>query len=251
MAETKPRPPALRVFLVIASLITAWHVFASFLWIAPYSPLREVVPTGMLHSYMIPMFGQSWSVFAPDPINGSYALNVRAVIEDENGEEEVTEWVDATKVELSMVQYNLFPPRAGVQAAQTASELKGAFDGLTADHKVIAGLNYFQSGWEERMEEKMESYGSPEVVDAYMVKEHMITAYATQVAHAMWGDDVIRIQYQVSRQNVIPFQQRNDPQAQLPPVKIVQTGWRGPIENPGQSSDNFADIFRSQWEKIS
>ncbi|MBV0894342.1 DUF5819 family protein [Microbacterium sp. NC79] len=251
MAEKKARPPALRVLLVLASAFTAWHVFASFLWIAPYSPLREVVPTGALHSYMIPMFGQSWSVFAPEPINGSYGLNVRAVEKDESGEETVTDWVSATDVELSMIQYNLFPPRAGIQAAQLASEFKGSFDGLTDDHRVIAGLNYFEADWEARMEEKMASYGSEKVVTTYMQDEHMMTAYATQVALAMWGDDVVRIQYQVTRQNVIPFASRNDPAAVPPAMKFVETGWRGLIFNPGQSNENFSDVFRAQWEKIS
>ena len=38
-----------RVFALIAVLFTGWHVFASFLWIAPYSQnAREVVPGEML-----------------------------------------------------------------------------------------------------------------------------------------------------------------------------------------------------------
>lgn len=248
--ETPRRPPALRVFLVIASLFTAWHVFASFLWIAPVSPLRDVVPTGALTNYMIPMFGQSWSVFAPEPINGSYAFNVRATVVGDDGVEILTEWVNATDVELSMIQYNLFPPRGGIQAAQLASDYKGAFDKLTADHKVIVELNYFEGDWEERIVEKMKSYGSPEVVDAYIDDDRQATAYATQVAYAIWGDGVTKVQYQVSRQNVIPFAQRNNPEAVPPARTFVETGWRGLVSNPGQSNENFAAIFRAQWEKI-
>src|SRR5690625_6020841 len=33
-------------------------LFATFLWIAPSSALRDVVPGNALQSYMIPMFGQ-------------------------------------------------------------------------------------------------------------------------------------------------------------------------------------------------
>src|SRR5690625_7741122 len=57
-----------RTVTLVAVLFTAFHVFATFLWIAPSSPLRAVVPGNALQSYMIPMFGQSWSVFAPEPI---------------------------------------------------------------------------------------------------------------------------------------------------------------------------------------
>lgn len=247
--QTPHRPPALRVFLVVASLFTAWHVFASFLWIAPVSPLRDVVPTGALKNYMLPMFGQSWSVFAPEPINGSYAFNVRATVVGDDGVEILTDWVSATDVELSMIQYNLFPPRAGIQAAQLASEYKGAYDALTADHKVIAKLNYFEGDWESRMVEKMKSYGSPELVDAYIDDDHQATAYATQVALAIWGDGVTKVQYQVTRQNVIPFTERNNPNAVPPARTVVETGWRGLTINPGQSSENFAATFRAQWEK--
>lgn len=251
MAQQKTRPFVLRALLVVASAVTAWHIFASFLWIAPYSPLREVVPAGALQSYMLPMFGQSWSVFAPEPINGSYALTVRAVVVQADGDENVTDWVSATDVELSMIQNNLFPPRAGIQASVLASEFKGSFDDLTADQRAVAGLNYFEADWESRMREHMLTSDGEKAIAAYMADEHMITAYATQVALAIWGDDVVRVQYQVTRQNVIPFASRNDPNAVAPAPTILETGWRGLVVNPGQSQQNFTDVFRAQWEKIS
>ena len=125
-AAAKPKV-WVRVVALIAVLFTGWHVFASFLWIAPYSQnAREVVPGEMLTNYMIPLFGQSWSVFAPEPINGDYHFNVRATLDD--GSE--TGWVSATDVELSMIQYNLTPPRAGIQSSEVASSYKGAFDSM-------------------------------------------------------------------------------------------------------------------------
>lgn len=247
--QKKKRSPLVRGILVIASLLTAWHIFASFLWIAPYSPMREI-PGEALPRYMIPFFGQSWSVFAPEPVNGSHAFHVRAVVDDGSGQLIETGWVDATAVELSMIQYNLFPPRAGIQAAQLASEHKGEFESLTADHQVVAGLNYFEADWEARMRETMVSYGSPEIVDEYLVTEHMATAYATQVALAIWGDDVVRVQYEVSRQNVVPFAQRNDADAEQPPRQIISTGWRGLIYNPGQSDEAFASVFAATYDRI-
>ena len=234
--------------LVALSLVTAWHIFASFLWIAPYSPMREIPTQKVLSSYMLPFFGQSWSVFAPEPINGSYTFKIRAVVDEGDGGLVETEWVDATAVELSMVQYNLFPPRAGLQAAEVASQLKSDYDALTDDHEVIAELDYFEGDWEARLEEKMSSYGDTELVEEFMVTEHMAVAYATQVARAVWGDNVVRVQYEVSRQNVVPFAERNNPDAEQPPVQIVSTGWRGLAENPGQSDEAFANVFARVYE---
>ena len=247
---TKKRSPLVRVIMVIAALFTGWHIFASFLWIAPYSPLREVVPGNLLHNYMIPMFGQSWSVFAPEPINGDYRFEVRALVKD--GDDLVqTDWVDATEVEISMIQYNLFPPRAGIGSNEVSSQVKGAIDDLTDDHKVVAALNYFDEDWSERLEDKLDEYGEEALVDTYMTAEQQALAYASQVAFAMWGEEnVERIQYQSSRQNVIPFAKRHDPEAERPKPQLVDIGWRGTVVREGQSQENFAKIFKQQHDKI-
>ena len=118
-----------RAVMLVAVLFTAFHVFATFLWIAPSSALRDVIPGNALQSYMIPMFGQSWSVFAPEPINGDYRLQIRAVVTTD-GEAHETEWVDATAAELTMHMHNLFPPRAAMTSNDVASRFKGAYDKL-------------------------------------------------------------------------------------------------------------------------
>lgn len=243
------RKPWVRVVAWLAVLFTAWHVFASFLWIAPYSPLREVVPKGALTSYMIPMFGQSWSVFAPEPINGDYHFNVRAVIE-KDGEEIETGWVSATDVELSMIQYNLFPPRAGIQSSEVASTQKGAFDKLNEEQKATVALGYFKDDWQARMQTALEQQGDTANAEKFVTEERRTVAYATQVAYAIWGEEnVVRVQYRVSRQNIIPFAERHNPDAERPAPTIVETGWRAPLVEPGQNNDNFGDVFRAQYER--
>lgn len=264
------RPKAwVRIVALLATLFTAWHVFASFLWIAPYSEnAREVVPGDLLTNYMIPFFGQSWSVFAPEPINGDYHFNVRAVIEDENGEESETGWVSATDVELSMIQYNLTPPRAGIQSSEVASSYKDAFDRMQdVDRTIIAG-DFAVDDWEVGLRAALEKQGDAaekaagdaapavdpavreEQIDELLYEEHRSTAYATQVAKAIWGDGVKRVQYRVSRQNIIPFEQRHNPDAQRPEPMVVLPGWRGLVVEPGQNEGDFAEVFRGQFERI-
>ena len=247
-----------RIVALLAVLFTGWHVFASFLWIAPYSEnAREIVPGGqsVLSGYMIPFFGQSWSVFAPEPINGDYHFNVRATLDD--GSE--TGWVSATDVELSMIQYNLVPPRAGIQSSEVASSYKGAFDGMEeVDRAVITG-DFAVDDWEVGLRaalenQKSESGSSSETrkanIDELMREEHRSTAYATQVAKAIWGDSVQQVQYRVSRQNIIPFAQRHNPDAQRPEPMIVLPGWRGLVVEEGQNDGNFGDVFRAQFGRI-
>ena len=264
--QPDPMPPKpkiwVRLVALIAVILAAWHIFASFLWIAPYSEnAREVVPGDLLTSYMIPFFGQSWSVFAPEPINGDYHFNVRAVIVGADGEEQETGWVSATDVELSMIQYNLVPPRAGIQSSEVASGYKDAFDRMEEVDRAIIGGDFAVDEWEiglraalEQQDDEQVSALAPDVrgarIDELLAEEHRSTAYATQVAKAIWGDDVRQVQYRVSRQNIVPFAQRHDPGAQRPEPMVVLPGWRGLVVEPGQDEGNFADVFRGQFERI-
>lgn len=254
MIETdaaRPRPTWwVKLIAFAACLLTAWHIFASFLWIAPYSALREIPTQQVLASYMLPMFGQSWSVFAPEPINGDYHFNVRATIKKDGAEVE-TGWVSATEVELSMIRYNLMPPRAGIQSSEVASGQMNAYNKLDDDQKAVVALDFAKGDWEDwmvRSFEKLEGDGPS--TDAYMAEEHVATAYATQVAYAIWGADAVtKVQYRVSRQNVVPFANRNKPDVQRPDPTFSTTGWRLPLEEKGQSREAFRDVFRTQFER--
>ncbi|WP_022919572.1 DUF5819 family protein [Ruania albidiflava] len=232
-----------RVLILLGVFFTAWHVFATFLWIAPGSGLRQVVPGTLLHDYMIPMHGQSWSVFAPNPINGDYRLQVRAVV-GEGAEAIQTEWVDATAAELTMLTHNLFPPRASITALDVASRFKGAYDELNEAQQETVALGYYDGAdWRDRLQAALLEHGNASAVMDYMETERLAAAYATQVSYAMWGQDVQQVQFIISRQNVIPFADRNDPDAERPPVQPAPTGWRGLVVEPGQSQERFAEIF--------
>lgn len=259
-AETRARRPlAAKIMLVIAGLFTAWHVFASFLWISPPSELRSVVPGDALTSYMIPWYGQSWSVFAPAPINGDYRFQVRAVIADgttDTGAPKYTStsWVDATEVELSMSRHNLFPPRAANLSSQQASKLLNQWKKLSAEQKEIAALGFYEGdAWLGRLQAELGEVGSgAESIAPYILQERYSSAYATQIAFAVWGEDrVAQVQFQVSRQNIVPFSERLDPDAKRPEAEIAGTGWRGLIVMPGQSNSAFREVFLPTYERIS
>ena len=267
---TAPKTPApktwVRLVALAAVLLTGWHILASFLWIAPYSEnAREVVPGQQqtLSAYMIPFFGQSWSVFAPEPINGDYHFNVRATLAD--GTE--TGWVSATDVELSMIRYNLFPPRAGIQSSEVASNYKSAYDKVEASQRNIVSGDFAVDQWEVGMRAALEAQitnanekaaktegaetqpMNTAEIDQLLAEEHRTTAYATQVATAIWGEDVEKVQFRVSRQNIIPFADRHNAQAQRPDPTVVLPGWRGPLVEEHQSSENFTHVFRDQFER--
>ncbi|WP_347813099.1 DUF5819 family protein [Leucobacter luti] len=246
------RPIWLRILAAFISASAVLHISASFLWIAPYSEgARSLFPGGQegLSAYMLPFFGQSWSVFAPDPINGDYSLQVRAVL-DEEGTVRTTEWVNATNAEMGMLTYNLLPPRAAIQSVELSSRFAGAWQALSDDHRVVVGLGYYEGNdWMQRLEHKLRSYGGEDAIKDYLARERQVTQYATQVAQAVWGEDVVAIQFEVKRQNVLPFKQRADHEASLPPVSTFSTGWRGQLVANGQSSKDFAEVFLPLYEQ--
>lgn len=242
--KTVGRPVVKRGLMVVAMLLTAFHLFASFLWIAPSSTMRQVIPGNILSEYMIPLWGQSWSVFAPEPINGDYYFDVRAVVKTSGGEE-ITEWVRATDVELDHSTYKLFPPRSAGLGIGVASDIKGSWEDLPDDQKAIVKLDYFKGDDSvDRLETKLGEYeDSDNAVDSYMDSEHTATAYATQVAKAIWGEDVQRVQYQAARQNVVPFAERNNGNAKRPNIQPVPVGWRALVSAEDQSDEEFAKYF--------
>lgn len=255
-AQRKTRSWIARVGLVLVTMFAAWHIFASFLWISPPSELRTLVPGKTLTNYMIPWFGQSWSVFAPEPINGDYRLEVRAIVVEEGTEDTeptyvATDWVNATDVELSKSRYNLFPPRAAILATQQSSKLLNQWKKLNNEQKEIVELGYYEGDdWLGRMQLALNEKGNDNnIVTDYIVQERYTSAYATQVAYAIWGEHrVTQVQFVVSRQNVIPFEERHNPDAQRPEPEFATTGWRGTLEMPGQSNEDFAETFLKSYK---
>lgn len=258
------RPVWVRLVAGGAVVLTAWHVLASFLWIAPYSAnAREIVPGTALSSYMLPFFGQSWSVFAPAPINGDYHFNVRAKTVDAAGRTVETGWVSATDVELSMIQYTLAPPRAGIQSTEVASGYKAAFDALNDAQQAIVRADFESEGGGDALAAALQNTLSAQpgsgaegasqqaAVDELLAQQRLSTAYATQVATAMWGSDVLAVQFRVSRQNVVPFAQRHDPDAERPAPTVVLPGWQTTVTEDGQNAAAFTQVFRGQHERMS
>lgn len=245
----KRRPLWLRIIAVLCAVLTAWHIFATFLWVAPASELRSVVPSKVFYGYMNPMFNQSWSVFAPEPVNGDYLVEVRAISVDENGKRKTTEWVNAVSREMSLTHHNFFPARATLAGTQVASEYRKTWKKLGKNQQEVVEWNYYEGNdWSQRLETELEhkaGKSSSAVKNArdFIDEERKTTAYVTQVARALWGTSIEQVQYRVGRQSIVSFEKRHDPEAVRPKPSYIKSGWRGQIIVDGQNDSNFAMIF--------
>lgn len=77
--------------LIIAVLA---HTFLIATWVGPSTPIRQAIGTETLRSYVLPVFEQNWRLFAPDVRRQEHGLEIRASIVHQQGEREMSEWVD-------------------------------------------------------------------------------------------------------------------------------------------------------------
>lgn len=249
-AEQSARPSRVsagrKAVVTVLALLLGWHVLASTLWITPSSPARDVVPGDTLREYMLPMFGQSWSLFAPDPISADYYFDVRAVV-DQDGEEVTTDWVRASDVELSRATHRLFPPRSASSAIAQATLLRGAWVDLSQDQKAVASAHYYKGeDWGSRLHGDLAAAsGSEDARSAFEEEDSASIAYATRVATAVWGDGVQRVQYRVARHSVVPFDDRHSSASARPSPVFIEPGWRGAEHASPEAQGLFTEYFCS------
>jgi hypothetical protein len=240
------RRVVMHISAALVGIFAVWHIVATSLYATPATPLRELVPEAAFTAYNYPMFDQNWSVFAPEPISANYELSVRAA-ELVDGELVNTKWVNASKTEVKLLRHNPLSPRAGYAAYAQALGTNLAYNKLTDAEQAVVAESYYEGDmWGQEFEEAMRAQGGSDeaTVNAYLKQEWVTVAYATQVAKAVWGDDVAYVQYSISIDNSVPFASRHDAGAQRS-VVTVDSGWRGLVERPGQDDNHFADLFTS------
>jgi hypothetical protein len=214
--------------------VIVWHVFASFLWIAPPTPLRQLVPGEALRSYMLPWFGQSWSVFAPDPINGDNEILVRARLDTGV----TTDWQNATDIEYALARHNPFPPKAAAMGMHQAAQFLSQWNALTNPQRDVVGRDRRAGADADRT--ALESSLPADYVD----EERRTLAYATLVSRSLWGDEVTEVQFLVQRRGIVTFADRHDTAAERPAPAAAETGWRKPAEVSSEDVEEFASTFR-------
>lgn len=245
--ETDEKPsPVRRITTLATLLLVSMHFFATVVWVAPPSALKELFPNDSLQKYMYPLFNQAWSVFAPTPVNADYYFDVRAVRITSDGEDETTEWVRASNVEYSRLKHNLFPPRSTLLSDRITSDMRVSWKSLNSEQKTVVNGNYYlEDNPRQRLEKQLSNYGSEKAGQTFMKVDEVATSYATQVALAVWGDGVQRVQYRTSQQRVKLYDDRNDSGAKRPEIQYYKTGWRALLTQENQSQEKFERGFCS------
>lgn len=230
----------------IVLLVAGIHMFFTAVVNVPYSELKYgPLPGRTADAYTRPFFVQNYRIFAPNPASQDRQLWVRAWIEDDAGERVETEWTNATAVELADPTRRVLRKHLTILAAE---RYMGAYRGLSDEQRaIVSGANFHREGDRARLEAQLAALGD---ASAYMVASDYVTAYATQVAHALYGDDhsVLAVQSRVVYRPVVRWNDRHDAEATAPDPFFTGAGWREPLEYPGQDREEFARAFLAWYE---
>ncbi|WP_125098173.1 DUF5819 family protein [Leucobacter chromiireducens] len=245
------RVPGVVQFTVgVVLALVAVHMFLTAVVNTPNQSLKyDVLPGALADEYVRPYLVQDYKIFAPDPADTDRQLWVRAWVSDEAGENTTTEWINATHVELSSTYRKTLRKQLSVVGAE---RLMGAYTQLNETHQAVVAKNHLGGEALYGLRDAMLAADDSDeaAVSAFIRADNYATSYATQVAHAMWGEQgtIAGVQVRAVYDPVVRWADRKDPDAERPQAKYTDLGWVPPMEWPGQDRDAFARTFRAWAE---
>lgn len=254
-SDAPTRAPAIprlaRIATLIALVLAAAHVFLTAVYNTPYEDAKYgALPGRMADNYISPYLVQDYRIFAPNPANSDRNLWVRAWVETPEGERVETEWVDATSIELAEPHRRVLRKQLTVLGAE---RLMGAYNGLTDAQREVVEQNFHNDSDLTPLRDALVAADTSNAaaVNDFIRVTNYVTSYATQVAHAMWGDEneVIAVQTRSVYSPVVRWEERFDDDAQRPSSSYTALGWRPLMEWSAQDRDAFARSFLTWAER--
>lgn len=203
LAAGAPRSRTARLAVWATLVLVGCHILAIALWVGPDNQARRKIGVDRLGQYVLPMFDQNWSVFAPEADYGNDMFSIRGKVREENGAVTETGWVPVTEKELvPAVRHHPFPSRTTAITNRLASEHVKTFGALGQKQRDLV----FAIGADVDLDEERERLISAATSDAeraavpgYIKVQTAIEYFLSGIAHGVWGDDVLEIQIQRSR----------------------------------------------------
>ncbi|MER6421644.1 DUF5819 family protein [Streptomyces sp. NPDC001137] len=113
--------------LAVVAVVVCVHVGMVFLHVAPSNTLTRAHGKA-IDDWIYPEFEQNWKLFAPNPLQQNIAVQVRAEVQEKNGEVRTTGWYDLSAQDGQAIDGNLLPSHT------QQNELRRAWDFFVATH---------------------------------------------------------------------------------------------------------------------
>ncbi|WP_420113938.1 DUF5819 family protein [Pseudactinotalea sp.] len=194
--------------LWIGICVVLVHTLIIATYVGPTTPVRTLIGSDTLRSYALPVFDQSWRIFAPTPRRIAVNLEVRAeYIDPASGETVRTGWVDLVEGEDSLIAGNPFPPRISLAARRVANNLNTVMGDLNAAQRELINASYLTTPIADlgtTLVDRTDSSVPTGAVGRYMTYDAAATHLATLYWTAHLGNDVElqHVQYRTGRRSV-------------------------------------------------
>lgn len=245
-----------RIAAIVCALFLLFHFTSTFLWETGKNQLRTPWVDSVLQSYMLPMFGQSWAVFAPNPISVDHSFEVRARLRDDAGNVQNTGWIKVTDQELQKyVHHHLIPSRINLQTPTMASDLFKSNEKLSKEGQKAIAENLLAGGygptdnnpsWLATEKQLLkDSNSSTAAINQSVRDQRIATGLATVIAQTTTDKEVVAVQFRAVKQGVVSFENRHNPNVKRPDPSYLVFGWR-PSMNTGSNVSLLDHIYRSE-----
>jgi hypothetical protein len=245
-----PESDSRSVFAAVASTLVGLHMLAVTLAAVPTNPVSDAFDSQL--DYLSPFFGQSWRLFAPNPVAEDKSLLVQGAYLDESGTLRSTPWVNWTRVEQDVIEHRLIGGRAGYITTKMYGALDEEFQELESpEQKELSARTtpLAPPSW-DALEDYLAQVGPDEddLAD-YLRYDAAATRLATGVIAARWPSrDITAVRYALREQGVVPYDARHGTETERQEARPAETtrigGWRVPTYGPKAEGRGIADFNR-------
>lgn len=225
------------------------HTLFIGMWVAPSTPLRDIVTVDRVREYVQPWFQQNWSIFAPNPRRTAVTFEVRAsVLHAETGEKEFTGWADLIDNEDAIVSGNLFPARTAQISRRTADRLHSALNDMNTEQRNLLKANYLETPVSELRGHLHDVAGGAgnSGISRYMAADAAATRIATGAAKSFWSDEgeIVYVQYRTSTRPAPSW--NSDAEYTIDDTARTEReyGWRAAAELSGEQVSYFEPYLK-------
>ncbi len=208
-AHVPVRPWQRRLVLGLAMVVMV-HSALLMLWLAPSSPIRDLVGSRNLASYVDPYFQQDVDAVDPSVQFVDESFEIRALVGDGSADPKFTEWIDLTSKDVRDVRFNPSPARVHLIARRLATNLNRSMFAMSPEQRKIIR----ESKWSDTTTARGEALNavgdSPAIVQNYLAYDQMATQFTSLYAASKWEGTVFQVQFKVGRRSVPAYSKRND-----------------------------------------
>lgn len=232
-----------RLVVLILGLALVVHSALVALWLAPSSPLRDVVGERRLASYVDPYFQQGDDTAGIGANRVDESLQVSALVRSSADEKPtITEWFDVTEVDVQSTLGQLGPSRAHQAARRLAVSLNAAMFAMNGPQReILSGVTVDQK-MPEVLGELNRAGRDPNAVAQLGSVDEMARQYASLWIGARLSDqEVVRVRYRVGRRDA-PSEADRDVALASVPFDWFVVGWRFPYRGTPDARAAFDDF---------